>query len=74
MVFSLETDGQGGMDLKEYDSRIEEELLKLLRESSISIVKSTQTLVNIAIEIKTCDSIPEEMGETLTGFQDDLFW
>jgi hypothetical protein len=69
ILSSLEPDGQGGMDL----IKIEEELLKLLRESSLSFVKSTQSLVNIAIEIKTCDSFLEEMGQTLTGFQDDLF-
>jgi hypothetical protein len=68
----LESDGKR-MDLREYDSTIEQELLKLLRESQISYIKSTPTLVHIATEIKACDSILEDMGQTLTGFQDDLF-
>jgi len=62
-----------GIDLREYDIQIECELDALMKNTQLAYVKHTDTLVEIARDIKSCDSILEDMGHTLTGFQNDLF-
>lgn len=41
--------------------------------SQIAYVKSTEHFLDIAGEIRECDTILEDMGQTLTAFQNDLF-
>lgn len=61
-----------GSQLQEYDSDIQQKLSLLLKTALENYIGKTREILEIALNVKSCDSILQDMADSLTAFQQDL--
>ena len=61
-----------GVDLREYARQVDEELSRTQREAVLDYASQADNFAEVHAQIRTCDSILEQMETLLSGFQTNL--